>query len=117
MHTPLTRRSGGDQSKRQTLYFPGELFGLVPLALALTLVPWALVAITLLDAVRRPAIHWEQSRQDQLLWTIVILSGGLIPLIGPVAYLLVARPRLNAVAHTFGVGGPTSTFGADQDLR
>jgi len=86
------------------IYPFSELVRVTPLAFV-AVIPWILVAITLFDAVRHTGSEWHQTDQDQLLWTIVILSGGFIPVIGPLAYLVVARPRLRAVTHRTSVSG------------
>ncbi len=98
MHTILYPPKWWGQPKKPTLYiYPfSELVQVTPV-LFIAVIPWLLVAITLFDAVRHTGSEWDQTDQDQLLWTIVILSGGFIPVIGPLAYLLVARPRLRAV--------------------
>lgn len=75
----------------------GPFEGLFVSSVALfTLIPWILVAITLADALRRPTWQWDAADVDQMVRTLVILSGGLIPFIGPVVYLTVARPKLRA---------------------
>ena len=58
------------------------------LVIALYLIPtvWAIS-----DAVRIPASTWERSDQNQIVWVLVIL---LAPLLGPVLYYLIARPRI-----------------------
>ncbi len=67
-------------------------------ALVLWLVPVALVAFALLDAVRRPVENWDGAGQSQMMWVIIILSGALLPFVGPIMYLIVARPKLKAAA-------------------
>lgn len=97
------------------LYPFSELLRFAPLAF-IAVIPWILVAVTLFDAVRHTAGEWDRSDQDQLLWTIVILSGGFIPVVGPVAYLLVARPRLRAVTRRTSMGhrpGEPSSVGPE----
>jgi hypothetical protein len=47
---------------------------------------WALV-----DALRTPLRVWEEAEQHQLLWVAVVV---FVTLIGPILYLLIARPRL-----------------------
>ena len=49
---------------------------------------------TLVDALRTPARVWEKAEQHQLLWVGVIV---FVTLIGPILYLLIARPRLREV--------------------
>ncbi|MDH4279685.1 MAG: hypothetical protein OEZ14_04180 [Acidimicrobiia bacterium] len=99
------------------IYPFSELARVTPL-LFIAVVPWILVAVTLFDAVRHTGSEWDQSDQDQLLWTIVILSGGFIPVIGPLAYLLVARPRLRAVTRRTSVSGmPDGSSSVGTGLR
>ncbi len=97
-------------------YFPfSEMLRMSPL-LFVAAIPWILVAITLFDSVRYTGTDWDQTDQDQLLWTIIILSGGFIPLVGPLAYLLVARPRLRTVTRRISTADTPrdpSSFGAD----
>lgn len=103
-------------SRALYLYPFSELLRFTPL-LFLSAIPWILVAVTLFDAVRHTGTEWDQTDQDQLLWTIVILSGGFIPLVGPVAYLLVARPRLRAVSSRRSLSGmpaESSSVGTEQ---
>lgn len=47
---------------------------------------WALV-----DALRAGESVWQTSDQNQIVWVIVIL---VAPLLGPVLYFILARPRL-----------------------
>ncbi len=72
--------------------------GFLLAALVLWLVPVALVVFTLLDAVRRPGANWDAADQSQMMWVIIILSGALLPFVGPVIYLIAARPKLAAAA-------------------
>lgn len=52
-----------------------------------------LLVLALIDLVKRPAGVWEESGQNQLVWALVVIFVGFI---GPVLYLLVARPALDA---------------------
>lgn len=54
-----------------------------------------LLILALVDLSRRPASAWEASGQNQLVWALVVIFVGFI---GPVLYLLIARPALDAVA-------------------
>jgi hypothetical protein len=54
-----------------------------------------LLVLALIDLVKRPAGVWEESGQSQLVWALVVIFVGFI---GPVLYLLVARPALDAAA-------------------
>ena len=86
--------------------------------LIIAIVPWVVMAIALLDALRHPRTRWELADQDQMLWTIVILSGGFIPVIGPLVYLLVARPRLRSVdGWTPVTTAPVGPSTAGSDVR
>ncbi|HUG08143.1 MAG TPA: PLDc N-terminal domain-containing protein [Acidimicrobiia bacterium] len=49
---------------------------------------WALV-----DALRAGETVWQASDQSQTVWMLVIL---LAPVLGPILYLTLARPRLRA---------------------
>jgi len=49
----------------------------------------------LIDALRRPSAQWEMAGQSQIVWIVVILFASLV---GSIAYLLIARPRLEAQA-------------------
>ena len=49
---------------------------------------WALI-----DVLRTPQDVWAMAGQNQLLWGIVVL---FLSLIGPVLYLIIARPQLLA---------------------
>lgn len=64
------------------------------LVLVLAVVPIVLLVYTLVDLVRRPKWVWQQSGQDQLIWALIVL---LVGLIGPILYLVIARPKLDAV--------------------
>lgn len=58
------------------------------LIIVLMLVP-AVLALT--DILGTPARVWADSNQNQGLWTILVF---LLPLLGPLLYLVLARPRL-----------------------
>jgi hypothetical protein len=49
---------------------------------------WALI-----DVLRTPQDVWAAAGQNQLLWGVVVL---FLSLIGPVLYLIIARPQLLA---------------------
>ena len=59
--------------------------------------PITLLVFAVVDLARRPEWQWTATEQNQVLWMFVIL---LICCIGPVVYLIVVRPRLNAAAAT-----------------
>ena len=65
------------------------IVGLVALATV------GLLVFALIDLVKRPAEVWEESGHSQLVWALVVFFVGFI---GPVLYLLVARPALEAAA-------------------
>jgi hypothetical protein len=50
---------------------------------------WALI-----DVLRTPQDVWAAAGQNQMLWGIVVL---FLSLIGPILYLVIARPLLQAV--------------------
>ena len=50
-------------------------------------------AVALVDALRIGESRWHASDQNQMVWVVVIL---LAPLLGPILYFLLARPRLRA---------------------
>ena len=50
---------------------------------------WALI-----DVLRTPQDVWAAAGQNQMLWGIVVL---FLSLIGPILYLVIARPPLLAV--------------------
>ena len=54
-----------------------------------------LLVAALVDLVRRPAKVWEEAGHNQLVWALVVIFVGLI---GPVLYLAIARPALEAAA-------------------
>ena len=54
-----------------------------------------LLVLALIDLVKRPPEVWEESGHNQLVWALVVIFVGFI---GPVLYLLVARPALDAAA-------------------
>lgn len=61
---------------------------LVLLAMAASLV---LLIVALVDLVRQPADAWQRSGHNQLVWALIIVFVGFI---GPILYLIVARPAL-----------------------
>jgi hypothetical protein len=70
----------------------GGLGAIVGLAMLATL---GLLVLALVDLVKRPVDVWEESGQNQLVWALVVIFVGFV---GPVLYLLVARPALDAAA-------------------
>lgn len=51
----------------------------------------ALLIVALVDLVKRPPVVWTRSGQNQLVWALVVVFVGFI---GPLLYLLIARPAL-----------------------
>ena len=72
----------------------GELFFLVVIGLFL-IVPFGLLVWALVDLAPRPTWEWQASQQNQIVWVLVVL---LVGCVGPILYLVVARPRLEAAA-------------------
>jgi len=52
-----------------------------------------LLVLALIDLVKRTAGEWTASGHNQLLWGVIIVFVGFI---GPLLYLLIARPALEA---------------------
>lgn len=56
----------------------------------------ALTVFAIIDVARRPRSDWERSGQNQIVWALVVL---FVSVIGPVAYLLVGRPKLRNLSN------------------
>ena len=69
--------------------------GLGGLMLFGMLVTFGLLVLALVDLVKRPAHAWEESGHNQLVWALVVIFVGVI---GPVLYLVIARPALEAAS-------------------
>jgi len=54
---------------------------------------WIPTIWALFDVLRASGETWAAARENQIVWTIVVI---LIPVAGPLAYFLIARPRLLA---------------------
>ncbi len=67
----------------------GLIFGILGLG-ALALHLWAII-----DVVRTPAPVWARANQNQIVWALVVL---LFSLLGPILYLVIARPALLAAS-------------------
>lgn len=52
-----------------------------------------LLVMALVDLVRRPVGQWAESGHNQLVWALIVV---FVAFIGPLLYLLVARPALDA---------------------
>lgn len=78
--------------------------------LALLLVPVGLLVFALVDLLRRPDPEWAWSGQDRLTWVLVVLFVGLL---GPILYLVVARPRLDQARYRLALaaGWPAPVAG------
>ena len=51
-----------------------------------------LLVMALVDLVSRPAEQWAASGHNQLVWALIVIFVGFI---GPLLYLLIARPALD----------------------
>jgi len=47
------------------------------------------------DILRIPTDVWATSQQNQALWTVIVL---ILPLLGPLLYFFIARPKLHESA-------------------
>ena len=70
----------------------GALEGLVGL---FALAGFVLLVMALVDLVKRPADVWKASGHSQIVWALVVIFIGFI---GPLLYVVIARPALNAAA-------------------
>ena len=50
-----------------------------------------LLVMALVDLVRRPTETWESSGHNQLVWALIVV---FVAFLGPLLYLLIARPAL-----------------------
>ena len=57
---------------------------------------FALLLVALVDLLRRPASNWAASGHNQLVWALVVI---LVWFLGPLLYLVIARPALRASTH------------------
>jgi hypothetical protein len=67
------------------------LLGILVFLMALPLFVFHIWA--LIDVLRTPQSVWATAGQNQVLWGIVVL---FLSLIGPILYLVIARPQLLA---------------------
>ena len=58
-------------------------------------VPLALLIVALVDLAKRDTSDWERSGQNQIVWVLIIVFVGIL---GPILYLAIAKPKLEAVA-------------------
>ena len=70
--------------------FLGGLGALVSLTALAGLV---LLLMALVDLAKRPTAAWEASGQNQIVWVLIVV---LVGFIGPLLYLVIARPALDA---------------------
>lgn len=66
--------------------------GVWTLVALLVLAGFVMFVIALIDLVRRPQSAWTASGQNQLVWVLIVV---LVGVIGPLLYLVVARPALD----------------------
>ena len=69
--------------------------GIGMLVILVGLATIGLLVLALVDLMKRPAAVWEEAGHNQLIWALVVIFVGFI---GPVLYLIVARPVLEAAA-------------------
>ena len=69
--------------------------GLGLLIILIGLATVGLLVMALADLVKRPAYVWDAAGHNQLVWALVVIFVGFI---GPILYLLIARPALEAAA-------------------
>lgn len=50
-----------------------------------------LLLVALIDLVKRPAQQWSASGHSQIVWALIVVFVGFL---GPLLYLVVARPAL-----------------------
>lgn len=67
--------------------------GLSALIMLVSLAGLALLIVALVDLVKRPADAWARSGHNQLVWALIVVFVGFI---GPILYLLIARPALDS---------------------
>ncbi|MEL7156425.1 MAG: PLDc N-terminal domain-containing protein [Actinomycetota bacterium] len=60
--------------------------------MVLAILPLGLLIWALIDLLRRPSWAWPASDQQQIVWVLVVL---LVGLIGPIVYMVVAKPKLD----------------------
>ena len=65
-------------------------------------VPFAIFHIwAVIDVLKTPTSVWEAADQNQLVWAIVVLA---LALVGPILYLVIARPQLRVATDRANVG-------------
>jgi hypothetical protein len=58
----------------------------------LVLLLWVPTIWALYEVLRTPGQTWADSDQSQAVWVVVVI---LLPIIGPLLYVMIARPRLS----------------------
>lgn len=70
-----------------------RMLGVGTLVMMVTVAIFGLLIVALVDMLRRPGESWTKSGHNQLVWALVVIFVGLL---GPVLYLVIARPALDA---------------------
>lgn len=52
-----------------------------------------LLVVALVDLAKRPAGEWAAAGHNQLVWALIVIFVGFL---GPVLYLVIARPALDS---------------------
>jgi hypothetical protein len=71
--------------------------GLWALILVFLLAGFGLLLVALVDLVKRPTEAWTRSGQNQIVWALIVV---LLWFVGPVLYLVIARPAFDAAPVT-----------------
>lgn len=74
--------------------------GLTVLFMLFSLAGLALLIVALIDLVKRPSDAWTRSGQNQIVWALIVV---FVWFIGPLLYLLIARPSLETTPVTGAV--------------
>lgn len=80
----------GAAAKRKNEMEVGVLAAFI---LLFSLVGLGLLIVALVDLVKRPADVWNRSGHNQIVWALIVVFVGFI---GPMLYLLIARPALES---------------------
>ena len=72
-----------------------NVIGAGTLVALVMLVGLVLLVVALVDLVKRPAGSWAASGHNQLVWAVIVV---FVAFIGPLLYLLIARPALENAA-------------------
>lgn len=76
------------------------LWAMVSMGLML-MVPVVLILVALYDLLDYPDPVWKRAGLDKIMWLLIAV---IIPVLGPMAYLIKARPRLRAEARLLAKG-------------